>query len=217
MQIKELLSDFDKLQKIHWDKSLDAVYWAGEIKNPKICFVFMNPTAKNVSSSKTWTWLKAPWLGTKNVWKMFYSLWIIDENIYIEIKNKKPQDWDYDFSLNLYRYLKEKSIYITNLAKCTQSDAHSLKDWVFREYLDLFYREIDLLNPELIISFWWQVSSIALWKNIKISEYRKKSEELKINNKTFKVFPCYYPVWQGMRNMKVSREDISWIFDFLEK
>jgi hypothetical protein len=26
-------------------------------------------------------------------------------------------------------------------------------------------------------------------------------EELKIKNKIYKVYPTFYPVWQGMRNM----------------
>jgi len=56
-----------------------------------------------------------------------------------------------------------------------------------------------------------QVSSVLLNKNIKVSEYRKKYESLVIKNNKYKVYPVYYPVGQGMRNIKIAKEDINWI------
>ncbi|KKP29559.1 MAG: phage SPO1 DNA polymerase-related protein [Parcubacteria group bacterium GW2011_GWA2_31_28] len=69
MQVTSLFEEFDKLQSIHGDKDLDSIYGCGEINNPSLCLVFMNPTARNVSSDKKWNCLKAPWIGTKNIWK----------------------------------------------------------------------------------------------------------------------------------------------------
>jgi DNA polymerase len=111
--------------------------------------------------------------------------------------------WTYEFAEKLYSELSKKSVYITNLAKCTQNNAHSVKDIVFRSYLSNTLKEIDKINPKNIISFGNQVSSILLNKKIKVSDYTKKQKEiLKLNNKSFDVYPSYYPVGQGMRNIK---------------
>ncbi|MCW8966847.1 MAG: hypothetical protein OQK82_09220, partial [Candidatus Pacearchaeota archaeon] len=187
----------------------------GKINNPDLCLVFMNPTARNVASDKNWTGLKAPWIGTKNVWKMFYALGFIDENFFLEIQRKKPVDWDCEFSERVYRKIKERGIYITNLSKATQIDARPLKDEVFRNYLDLFIKEMEIVKPKIIVTFGNQVSSVLLNKNIKVSEYRKKHEIFGENQ--LRVFPVYYPVGQGMRNMSMAKEDIDWIVDNFRK
>ena len=211
MQIKKLLRQFDELQHIHGDKNLDSIYGAGQINNPKVCLVFMNPTGRNVASDKKWCGLKAPWIGTKNVWKMFFQLGFFEESFFNEINEKKPSDWNYEFADKVYTKVSDNSIYITNLSKATQIDARPLRDVVFKEYLGLFKEEINILNPRIIITFGNQVSSILLGKNIKVSDYRKKHENIKVNGNAFKVFPVYYPVGQGMRNIKKAKEDIAWI------
>ncbi|VAW32077.1 hypothetical protein MNBD_CPR01-387 [hydrothermal vent metagenome] len=211
MQITNLIEDFNKLQLIYGDKNLDAIYGAGEIDNPELCLVFMNPTGRNVSSNKGWEGLKAPWIGTKNVWKMFYQLGLFDEESFSEINSKKPDDWDYQFSEKVYKKVKDNSIYITNLSKATQTDARPLKNDIFKKYLALFTDEINIVAPKIIITFGNQVSSILLGKNIKVSEYRKKYELIDVNGSKIKVFPVYYPVGQGMRNIKKAKEDIEWI------
>ena len=107
----------------------------------------------------------------------------------------KANDWSPEFSLDLYKKLAQDKIYITNLAKCTQTDARPLHDKVFKEYLELIYQEIDIIQPKKIVCFGNQVSSILLGKNIKVSEYQTvECEELKIKNKIYKVYPTFYPV-----------------------
>jgi len=213
MQVAKLIKEFDRLQNIYGDKNLDAIYGAGQINNPKLCLVFMNPTGRNVSSNKNWTELKAPWIGTKNVWKMFYQLGLLNKDLFHEIEAKKPNDWDYKFSKKVYKKVKDNSIYITNLSKATQIDARPLKNNVFKKYLVLFKDEINSISPKIIITFGNQVSSILLGKNIKVSEYRKKYELIDLNGNKVKVFPVYYPVGQGVRNIKKAKEDINWIIE----
>lgn len=213
MQINELKSHFDILQSIHGEKELDAVYGCGQINNPNICLMFMNPTGRNVSSQKNWTGLKAPWLGTKQVWNMLYQLGLLDKRITEEINTKKPTDWDPDFAEKIYKAVSENSIYITNLAKATQKDARPLPNTVFKDYLTLCKTEIHIIKPKRIIAFGNQVSSILLNKKIQVSQYRKKHELLEINKSTYKVYPVYYPVGQGMRNIHIAKEDIAWILE----
>ena len=211
MQITSLIKEYDKLQKIYGDRRLDAIYGAGEIHNPSLCLVFMNPTARNISANKKWKGLKAPWLGTKNVWAMFFQLGLFKVDFFSEINLKKPNDWDYKFAEKVYRQVQKNSIYITNLSKATQIDARPLKDEVFRKYLDLFIKELAMVKPKVVITFGNQVSSILLGKNIKVSEYRKKYEIMNIQGRSVKVFPVYYPVGQGTRNLKKAKADIAWI------
>ena len=202
LQLDNLFQKFDNLQKKFWDKKLNSIYWAGCIDRSDLFFIFMNPTGKNISANKNWTWLQAPRLGTKNIWKLFKQSWIINADFFDKIQLMKSDDRTPDFCLNLYNKLAKDKVYISNLAKCTQTDARPLHDNVFKEYLDLIYQEIDQIKPKFIVSFGNQVSSILLGKKIKVSDYiENKYEELKIKNKTYKVYPTFYPVWQGMRNM----------------
>ena len=213
MQVTGLLDKFNELQLVYGDVSLDAICGCGEINSPKVCLVFMNPTGRNVASSKAWTGLKAPWIGTKNVWNMFYQLGLIDNMIIEEINTKKPIEWDYQFSEEVYKKVCNNSMYITNLSKATQVDARPLPNEVFKKYKDLFKEEIHFVKPKIIITFGNQVSSVLLNKDIKVSQYRKKYEMLEIEGELYKVFPVYYPVGQGMRNINMAKEDIEWILN----
>ena len=79
--LDELVVEYNKLQKKYGDPSLDSITFGGCKKNPDICFVFMNPTARNITASKEWTGIKSPWVGTKNVWGFFQKIGFIDEEM----------------------------------------------------------------------------------------------------------------------------------------
>jgi len=112
----------------------------------------MNPTARNISSSLTRKGLKAPRIGTKQTWKMFYDLGLLSEKLFQKTR-MHPSERTEEFALELYSFFKDQKIFITNLAKCTQIDAHALKDTVFKEYLPYMYAELRLLQPKHIITF----------------------------------------------------------------
>ena len=122
----------------------------------------MNPTAGNIAAEKSWDGPRYPWLGTKNVWKLFHELKLIDDDIFTEIQSKKKQDWTKDFSEKVYKNLEQHDVYITNLAKCTQVDARPLKDDYYKAYLKLFMKEMSIVKPKRIVLFGNQVSSIVL-------------------------------------------------------
>lgn len=211
MQLKQLHKKFDVLQSKFGARGLQAIYGAGETNTPRICFVFMNPTARNIASTKDWKGIRAPWLGTKNTWKLFAKIGLISEKTNSLIQMKKSQDWDVEFAKKVYLELKQNSCFVTNLAKCTQKDAVHLPNTVFKKYRDIMLEEIKLLNPKIIITFGNQVSSILLNKTINVSKYRKRSENFDIKGKLFKIYPVFYPVGQGMRNINKSIEDIKYI------
>lgn len=213
MKIEDLKKEYDKLQLKYGVKELDPIYNGGCENNPNICFVFMNPTGRNVASLKTWTGRKSPWIGTKNIWKLFEEVGLLSENIYKDIQSKKPKDWDYEFSDYVYEELTNNKIFITNLGKCTQIDARPLSDEVLKKYLKLLFKEIDIIKPKVIITFGNQVSSIVLNKKISVSENRKVCHELVVGKNKYKVYPIYYPVGNGIFNIDKSIEDIKWIID----
>ena len=130
-----------------------------------------------------------------------------------KIQEKKPKDWDYEFCDYVYEEITNKKLFITNLGKCTQIDARPLPDEVLKKYLDLLFKEIDIIRPKIIITFGNQVSSIILNKKIAVSENRKKYHEIEINQNTYKVYPVYYPVGNGIFNIDKSIEDIIWIIE----
>ena len=211
MKLEELKPQYDKLQMKYGAKELDSIYNGGCTKNPEICFVFMNPTGRNIASSKEWKGIKSPWIGTKNIWDLFYKLDLIDEKIYKKIKEIKPQEWSEEFAKEVYDDVKQHKYFITNLGKCTQTDARVLPNSVYEEYLELLEKEIEIINPKVVVLFGNQVSSIVLGQKISVSQCRKKLFLRKIGDKVYKFFSVYYPVGNGRFNMDKSIEDIMFI------
>jgi len=211
--IEDLNKKYNKLQKLYGDPSLDSIYNGGCTNNPDICFVFMNPTGRNIASSKDWHGIKSPWLGTKNIWDLFYRVNLLDESIYKEIKSKKPKEWTEEFASRVYGNVEKHKYFITNLGKCTQVDARPLPDSVYKEYLKLLYKEISIIKPKVIILFGNQVSSIVLDEKISVSTSRKKLYKKIINKEEYKFYSVYYPVGNGRFNIDKSIEDIKWIMD----
>ena len=213
LEIDKLNIKYDSLQKKYGAKELDSIYNGGCVNNPDICFVFMNPTGRNVASLKSWKGRKSPWIGTKNIWKLFYNINLINEELLNEINSKKPNDWNYEFADKVYEEIENNKYFITNLGKCTQIDARPLPDSVLANYKKLLFKEIEIIEPKIIITFGNQVSSIILDKKISVSESRKKYYEIDINKKNYKVFPVYYPIGNGIFNIDKSIEDINYIIE----
>ena len=217
MKLEELKKEYDKLQKKYGAKELDSIYNGGCEENPEICFVFMNPTGRNIASSKEWKGLKSPWIGTKNIWDLFYEIHLLDDKIYEKIRSIKGSEWTEKFAEEVYENVKSKKYFITNLGKCTQLDARPLADSVYKEYLHLLEKEIEIINPKVIILFGNQVSSIVLNQKISVSQCRKKMFLKEINGKEYKFYSVYYPIGNGRFNIDKSIEDIKWIMKSLEK
>ena len=212
-RLEDLKYQYDKLQMKYGAKELKAIYNGGCINNPDICFIFMNPTGKNIASNPNWKGRRLPWIGTKNIWKLFYNLDLLDEKIYEEIQKRKPQDWDESFADLVYENVEKHKYFITNLGKCTQTDARILPNSVYTEYLELLLEEIEIINPKIIITFGNQVSSIVLNQNISVSKCRKQKFVKNIEGKEYKIYPVYYPIGNGMMNIDKAIEDIKFVIE----
>ena len=173
----------------------------------------MNPTGRNIASSKEWKGIKSPWIGTKNIWTLFYKLDLVSEDIYQNIRKLKGSEWTYEFAEEVYEDVKKHKFFITNLGKCTQIDARPLPDHIFHQYIELLKKEFNIIKPKVIILFGNQVSSIVLDEKISVSEVRKKEFIREFNNEEFKLYSVYYPVGNGFMNVDKSIEDIKWIIN----
>lgn len=213
MNLEELNKEYDKLQEKYGAKELSTIYNGGCLKHPDFCFVFMNPTGKNPASSKTWEGIRAPWLGTKNSWDLFFSLNLLSEDIYKEIKIRKGQEWDVKFAKRVYEDVEKHKVFITNLGKCTQIDARPLPDSVYKKYLKLLFREIEIVAPKIILLFGNQVSSLILEEKIAVSKVRRKEFIKEINKKKYTFYSVFYPVGNGRFNLNKAIEDIQWIIE----
>ena len=212
-ELEKINVEYDKLQNKYGDASLDSIHGGGCVDNPDVCFVFMNPTQRNIATSKSWKGIKYPWIGTKNVWDLFYELGFLDKDVYLEIKRIKGNEWTEEFATLVYNNVIKHKVFVTNLGKCTQIDARSLPDSVYYKYLDLLKKEIDIIKPKVVILFGNQVSSIVLNKKISVSLCRKKLFLDNINDREYKFYYVYYPVGNGRFNMDKSIEDIKWIIE----
>lgn len=213
MKLCSLNKEYDKLQKIYGDPTLHSIYNGGCEENPNICFVFMNPTGRNIASLPGWPGPYHPWLGTKNIWDLFYAVSLLDEDIYNSIKSIKGSEWTPEFSKKVYENIINHKVFITNLGKCTQIDARPLKDSYFKDYLPLLEKEIKIIKPKVVILFGNQVSSIFLNEKISVSQTRKQYFDKKIGKETYKCFPVFYPVGNGRFNIDKSIEDIKYIIE----
>lgn len=211
MDLEILKNEYEKMQQIYGDKTLKSINFGGCDTNPDICFVFMNPTSKNVASDPLWDGIRAPWIGTKNIWDLFVATNLFDIDIYNEIKSKKANEWDKEFAEKVYNEVKKNKIFITNLGKCTQIDARPIQNSVYEKYLSLLEKEIEIVNPKVIILFGNQVSTIFLKEKISVSQWRKKEFIKIINGKEYKCYSIFYPVGNGRFNIDKSIEDILWV------
>ena len=199
---------YDQLQTIYGSKELNSVYGNGCSISPRAALVFMNPTKRNIATNKTWTGLKAQWLGTKQIWDFLTKCGLFSETLNEQIKAKKPSDWTPQFCEQVYEEVKKQGLWITNLAKCSQDDARPLPNEVFLQYKDLLLEELSIITPQKIFFFGNQVSSIVLNEQITVSTARQKSFTLQIKDKSYDSFAVYYPVGNGRFNQDKAIEDI---------
>lgn len=176
-------------------------------------FCFMNPASKNIVFEPSWNGIRSPWIGTKNIWDLFVVTNLFDVDIYNEIKSKKANEWDKEFAEKIYDEMKRNKMFITDLGKCTQIDARPIQNLVYEKYLNLLEKEIEIVNPKVIILFGNQVSTVFLKEKISVSLCRKKEFTKVINGKEYKCYSIFYPVGNGRFNTDKSIEDILWIED----
>ena len=64
----------------------------GKEDNPDNMFIFINPTHKNQSSSKEWKGSRYPFIGTRQVWRIFHKAGLFDNGLMKRIE--ETREWD---------------------------------------------------------------------------------------------------------------------------
>lgn len=206
--MEKLIAKYNELQSVYGSNELNSVYGGGCDKSPKIALVFMNPTKRNIATSKSWKGLKVQFLGTKQIWDFLTKCGLFSNELNKEIEFKKPVDWTPEFCEKVYKEVKNQGLWITNLAKCTQDDARPLPDDIFIQYKDLLKEELKLVNPQKIFFFGNQVASIMLDEKIMVSTVRQKKFKLNIDDEEYESYALFYPVGNGRFNQHKTVEDI---------
>src|SRR3972149_269595 len=150
--LEQLWEKVHELNSQHFpNHKLAPILGGGQAINPKIMFVFINPTARNTSSDQNWKGPRYPFIGTKSVWRVFHRAGFLTDSLISQIEENS--DWSVEFASELEGFLRDRGLYLTNLVKWTGPDG-SLPD---RKKVDLFLplmvREIEIVAPKYLVTF----------------------------------------------------------------
>ncbi|OGY58498.1 MAG: hypothetical protein A3H06_02135 [Candidatus Colwellbacteria bacterium RIFCSPLOWO2_12_FULL_44_13] len=199
MKLEELYQTFDACPLcVKEHNKLQHILGVGKTKNPNWMFVLINPTYRNISSAPNYKGPRFPFIGVKDFWNVLYRAQLISEDLIERINNK---DWGDTTKEKVRSEFMKKSIYLTNLVKCSAN--HS--DYPSRERIDeqlkLFKKELRIVNPKKIVSFGLLPFEELTGVKIKLKDYWKntnlQSFSVTVSDKTYPIIPCYFPVGRG--------------------
>ena len=202
--LEDLWLEVHNINKKHFpENNLLPILGNGQLNKPKVMFVFINPTIRNQSSRREWQGPRFPFIGTKQVWRVFHRAGLFDDELMYRIKNKK--DWSLAFTQKVLDFLKDKSFYLTNIVKWTGQDATLPNTEKINLFLPVLEKEIELVQPEYVVTFGLIPFENLAKEKIKLNEYYSEVMEKKklkyykkrFNSFTTKVIPCYFPVGRG--------------------
>jgi DNA polymerase len=194
----------DNINKTHFpSNSLAPILGNGKRDSPRFMFVFINPTAKNISSDKGWKGPRFPFIGTKQVWRIFHRAGLFDDSLMDEIDNNPV--WSVGFANQVLRFLEQKDFYLTNIVKWTGKDAALPDADKISLFLPSLRREIEIVKPQYIVTFGLIPFERLTGRKIRLDDYyssikkRGKLEfyDAKVDSVGSKVIPCYFPVGRG--------------------
>ena len=193
---------------VHHDRhfpghGLRPIPGGGQHVRPEAMFVFINPTAANVSASPGWEGMRAPFIGTRAVWRIFHQAGLIDDSLADEIAARKA--WDVRFAEKVYGTLAGKGYYLTNLVKWAGHDAALPRAALVNLYLPILMREIAFVEPRRIIAFGLMPFGSLTKTPIRLAdvhaqmmrEGKTMSFPCTIKGRKYPVIPCYFPVGRG--------------------
>lgn len=77
--IESLWQELVALKQKHFpNNNLIPILGNGQVHKPKYMFVFINPTARNISSDPAWQGPHFPFCGTKHTWRVFHKAGLFD-------------------------------------------------------------------------------------------------------------------------------------------
>lgn len=185
------------------ENKLRPILGNGRVENPDFMFVFINPTARNISSSAEWKGPRFPFIGTKPIWRIFNRAGLFDGELmqYIE----KEPNWSLDFTEKVKDFLSGQSFYFTNIVKWTGHDAALPDAAKVNLFLPILQKEIEIVKPKNIVTFGLIPFERLTNQKIRLKDYYEKAlqsdrlptYDLRIPSSHSRVIPCYFPVGRG--------------------
>jgi uracil-DNA glycosylase len=209
---KELRQTFNSLSSI-WkfvekrNKVLDprnplpTVVGGGRSSRPEVAFIFINPTARNASTRSGWSGPRYPFIGTKQVWKIFHRARLIEDAVAEAIQAREY--WDEQFAEQVYEHLEQSGFYLTNLVKWTGPDGSLPEQRLVQAYLPLLLAELEIVRPKRIVTFGLLPTKAIIGKHLRMEEIYKQTVArrapvyLQSEGSKWQVMPCYFPVGRG--------------------
>ncbi len=185
------------------ENNLLPILGGGEDHKPKFMFVFINPTARNISSDPSWRGPRFPFIGTRKVWQVFHRAGLLDDAL-MEHMGRQGM-WSPDFAGEVLKFLKGKSLYITNLVKWTGRDAALPDRGKIQLFLPFLEKEIEIVRPRYIVAFGTIPFQSITKRSITLQDYHSDAMKTgrlrpfitRIGSVERKVIPCYFPVGRG--------------------
>jgi len=175
----------------------------GEVNNPKYMFVFINPTIRNQSTNPEWKGIRAPFIGTKNIWRIFHKAGHFKTELMQEIEKRKF--WDEAFAQKVYSFLKAKSFNFTNIVKWAGENADLPNREKIKIFLPTLIKEIEIVQPQNIITFGLIPYEALTQRKIKLEKYYQDC--MRVNKVAVTKIPtgrvqtniitCYFPIGRG--------------------
>jgi uracil-DNA glycosylase len=200
MHIEELYAAVDTLHDKQFPHhELRPIHGAGRKHKPNVMFVFINPTARNASTSRSWKGPRYPFIGTKQIWRIFHRAGLFDDMLMQRIEAEK--EWSLKLAQDVERFLEKKGFYITNIVKWAGHDATLPDKEKIRLFLPLLKEEIGIVQPKHIITFGAIPYEHLTGNKTRLIDHftacRKAKRLLHTPYGNSRIIPCYFPVGRG--------------------
>lgn len=192
---------------------LPAVMGGGRCEQPALACVFINPTHRNQSTQREWRGTRAPFIGTKPVWRFLAAAGLFPRSLCDEIDRRAV--WGEEFAEDVYAAVAAEGLYITNAVKRTGANAVLPTPAMVSAFRELLVHELQLVRPRAIVTFGAIPFKALTGESIKLSEEldaARVAGHVSARNLTgleVRVYPCYFPVGHG--NAKAAIEMLGYI------
>lgn len=186
------------------DHDLRPILGNGKTLKPDVMFVFINPTARNVSTSRTWRGPRFPFIGTRQVWRIFHRAGLVDDLLMRRIE-ESPSEWSLELTQEVLAFLRRKRFYVTNIVKWAGHDAALPDKEKINLFLPILEREIAVVRPAYVVAFGLIPFEALTQEDILLKQYHSqamRTRQLQFYSRRFgtvqtKIIPCYFPIGRG--------------------
>jgi uracil-DNA glycosylase len=181
---------------------LQHILGGGRENKPRAMFVFINPTHRNITSAPEYKGPRFPFVGTKEVWKVFHNAGLFSTELMEQINQG---NWNHELVRSVLNFLKESGFYFTNVSKCCNHDAALPNSEKIKKGEKTLLEEISIVRPKLIVTFGLIPTKVLTNTNIKLGtclDEIRKGKDVVLQSKAifgreYPLIPCYFPVGRG--------------------